>query len=95
MFQANDLDMSRASANHPQGRPARHRVLQLARRVGVRVAARLRWEAQERAVQEARRQEEESFEAIKQEFGMEAGEIREVLALWQVRWGASGKGAGS
>lgn len=55
-----------------------------------RVALREQWEAEQRAIEAARRAEEESFEAIKEEFGMDAGQIREVLALWQVGTGGRG-----
>ncbi len=60
-------------------------LLQVNRRIQARVAVRLQFEAEQRAVEAARRQEEESFEAIQQEFGMDAGAIRETLQLWQVR----------
>ncbi len=61
------------------------RPAQVNQRVQDRMMERLQLEAEQRAIMSARRREEESFQAIQQEFGMETGEIREVLALWQVR----------
>ncbi len=61
--------------------------MQVNQRIAVRTTERMQWEAEQSAIRDARRQEEESFDAIKQEFGMDGGEIREVLTLWQVRAG--------
>lgn len=69
------------SCQHP---PACWARVQVSQRVAVRVAARERWEAQQAELDAERRREEESFEAIQAEFGMGAGEIRDVLELWRV-----------
>jgi hypothetical protein len=70
------------------------RRLQLDRRVASRTHVRLAAEAEARAEEEreaaaaealatARRTEQESYDAVKLEFGMDGGEVREVLAMWR------------
>ncbi|PRW61206.1 myosin-1-like isoform X1 [Chlorella sorokiniana] len=59
----------------------RRHVLQ--ERAAGRLQERRKREDSLRAVAEAKRQEQETFEAVQRDFGVDAGEIRRVLGLWQ------------